>query len=404
MSSAYDVESNRYTQVRTGSAYVKPSKYGRYFPNKLFKKKITAYVIGTILILGVYLYLNGSLGTWKRDIGYITRPLWDKPESGWIHISQYPPPGDPKDENVRRKWCDLHGWKARSTVEPLPRIIDAVLLSSEIDMLEIRMREYEPHVSKFLIVESNMTFSGQPKPTYFQDNRHRFNFIPKDKIQYHLITNFEANLPLGSFDNEIKQRTKIGNELRNLADKGEIRKGDMILQSDVDEIISRQTLQLLQICSSVPSPLHLNVDNYRYSYEFPLNDGGYFRPKIVTYNNPDSLAYNHGRKGNDLLGGSGWHCSFCFATLSEIKGKMIGYSHNDRMRHKSLIDMKRLRKTVCEGKDPFDMYPEAFSFKDIIAQSGKPRKADSFHHVPIALKEDPDRFRYLLDGGCDRPE
>ncbi|WVW85461.1 hypothetical protein I302_107499 [Kwoniella bestiolae CBS 10118] len=404
-SSAFDVESGRFKHKRGGSAFTPPSKYGWSWPKKVFKKKITSYLFGITLLLILYAYLSGTLGTWKRDIGYILRPLWDTPEGGWNYITQYPPPGDLKDAEVRRKWCQLHGWDVRTARDPEPpKLIDAILFSSELDMLEIRMREYEPYVSKFLIVESNMTFSGQPKRTYFLDNRHEFDFIPESKIEYHLITDFEANLPVGSFDNEIKQRTKIGNELRNLANSGEIRKGDMIIQSDVDEIISRQTLQLLRTCSSIPSPLHLNVDNYRYTFQFPLNDGGYYRPKIVRYDTIDSLAYNHGRASNDLLGGSGWHCSFCFATISEIRAKMLGYSHNDRVRHKGLLEPKKLRKTVCEGRDPFDMFPEAFTFKDFIAQSGRPRKADSFNHVPIALKESPDKFRYLLDGGCERPE
>ncbi|WWC63466.1 uncharacterized protein I303_106069 [Kwoniella dejecticola CBS 10117] len=405
MAPRYDVESGQYADSRGLSE--KPFSILSYVPKrfiKFFRKgSPTRWIIGLIIIFLLCWIFSPTISLWKRDLGYIFRPIWDTPEKPWNHITQYAIPGDIREESVRRKWCDLHKWDVRSQRE-LPKVVDAILFSSELDLLEIRMREYEPYVSTFIIVESNMTFSGAPKPTYFKDNRHRFDFIPEEKIVHHVVTNFETNLPVGSFDNEIKQRIAIGDELRNLARQSKIGYGDLIIESDVDEIISRQTLSLLTTCKSYPLPLHLNVDNYRYSFEFPLNDGGYYRPKVVQFTDANSLDYNHQRKSNDLLGGSGWHCSFCFSSLSEIKMKMMGYSHNDRVRNKALLETKRLRQTVCEGRDPFDMYPEAFTFKDLIAQSGKPRKANSFNHIPIALKENPDKYDYLLDGGCFRPE
>lgn len=47
---------------------------------------------------------------------------------------------------------------------------------------------------------------------------------------------------------------------------------------------------------------------------------------------------------------------------------------------------------------------EAFSFKDLVAQSGTLKPSNDFTHVPLALQEDPNRFAYLLDKGCDRSE
>ncbi|WWC90503.1 uncharacterized protein L201_005439 [Kwoniella dendrophila CBS 6074] len=374
-------------------------------------RRRTGLKVKWLIGLGVFtamIYLTfDTLTIWKRDLGYIFRPIWDKPEKPWINIKQVAPPGDIDNLEIQKKWCNLHEWDIRQYNNDVkPKIIDAILFSSELDLLEIRLKEYSNLVDIFVIVESNMTFSGKPKPTYFNENEERFyNIIPKIKIIHHIVGNFEKDLPVGSFDNEIKQRVRLGSELKNLARNGDITHGDLVLMSDVDEIVSSQTLNLLKTCKFETEIIHLNVKNYRYSFEFPLADDGYFRPKVTTYTGKDeSLNYNHGRKSDYLLGGSGWHCSFCFETLSQIKTKMLGYSHNDRARNPALVETDRLRETVCQGKDPFDMYPEAFTFKDIIAQSGKPKKSNSFTDIPKALKNNPDRLCYLLDGGCERPE
>jgi beta-1,4-mannosyl-glycoprotein beta-1,4-N-acetylglucosaminyltransferase len=78
--------------------------------------------------------------------------------------------------------CKLHGWTAR---KGNVRVIDAILMSNELDLLEIRLNELDSVVDYFFIVESNATFTGLPKETYFAKNRSRFaNF--EHKIVYSL--------------------------------------------------------------------------------------------------------------------------------------------------------------------------------------------------------------------------
>ena len=80
--------------------------------------------------------------------------------------------------------CQLHEWKQREDQENI-QVLDAVLMSSELDLLEIRMNELDSVVDKFFIVESNATFTGLPKVTYFAQNRSRF-FKFEEKIVYRL--------------------------------------------------------------------------------------------------------------------------------------------------------------------------------------------------------------------------
>ncbi len=53
-------------------------------------------------------------------------------------------------------------------------IYDLTQFNDELDMLEIRLNILDPYVDKFVIGESTQTFSGKPKPLYYQENKERF--------------------------------------------------------------------------------------------------------------------------------------------------------------------------------------------------------------------------------------
>lgn len=322
------------------------------------RRRPKTFLLAAVLALLV-LFNTTAIGTFRRDFVYLIRPLWDRPERPFTMIPHYSSPITGK-----RDWCKLHGWTARPMAAERPIIVDAVPISTELDMLEIRMREYAPFVKIFVIVEAPMTHAGRPKPLFFAEQRQRFDRIADDigaKIVYAAVEGMVPDLPVGSFGNEIKQRTKISDLLNDLRNKGEIHEGSLVIQSDMDEIISRQTLDLLTSCTDYPTELHLNVKNYRYSFNFPLLDTGYWRPRVVTVGS-GPITYQHGRASDWLLEGAGWHCSFCFPTLDDMRAKMQGYVHNDRVRDKSILNEDVLRGRVCRGEDPFGMYPVCLSF------------------------------------------
>ena len=97
-------------------------------------------------------------------LSYATRPLWDHADGPRRILSHYYADGMPMDAQA----CALHGWAPRGRDV---RVLDAVLMSSELDLLEIRLHELSGVVDRFFIVESNATFTGLPKETYFANNR-----------------------------------------------------------------------------------------------------------------------------------------------------------------------------------------------------------------------------------------
>ena len=51
------------------------------------------------------------------------------------------------------------------------KIFDAFLFFNELELLEIRLNTLAPYVDYFVITEADVTFSGKPKPLYYQQNK-----------------------------------------------------------------------------------------------------------------------------------------------------------------------------------------------------------------------------------------
>ncbi|KAF7838779.1 Beta-1,4-mannosyl-glycoprotein 4-beta-N-acetylglucosaminyltransferase [Senna tora] len=349
---------------------LKPSKFLRVFPLLL----LPIFVIG-ILIHG-------------HKIKYFFRPLWDVPPPPFTHIPHY------YAENVSvNHLCRLHGWSVLSQPR---RIFDAIIFSNEIDILEIRWRELYPYVTKFVILESNTTFTGIPKPLFFVSNKVRFSFA-EDKIVHDVFSGRVATP--GKYEDpfllESQQRVAMNSLLRHAG----ILNGDIIIMSDTDEIPSPHTLKLLQWCDGIPPIMHLELRHYMYSFEFPV-DYSSWRSSVHVVG--PRTQYRHSRQTDLIFSDAGWHCSFCFRHISEFVFKMTAYSHADRVRSRHFLSHPRIQELICQGDDLYDMLPEEYSFQELIKKMGPIPRSASAVHLPTYLIENADKFKFLLPGGCLR--
>ncbi|KAJ0779661.1 putative glycosyl transferase, family 17 [Helianthus annuus] len=174
--------------------------------------------------------------------------------------------------------------------------------------------------------------------------------------------------------------------------------------SDVDEIPSGHTIDLLRWCDGPPPILHLNLNNYLHSFEFSVDHSSFdhssWRASVHQYQK-GKTRYAHYRQTDYLLAESGWHCSFCFRTITDFVFKMKAYSHTDRVRF-YFLDPKRIQNVICNGDDLYDMLPEEHTFKDIIAKMGPISHSYSAVHLPSYLLKNTDEYRCLLPGNCIR--
>ncbi|KAJ4827561.1 hypothetical protein Tsubulata_004781 [Turnera subulata] len=343
-----------------------------------FKALIILLVLVPIGIFGMYLH--------GQKISYFLRPLWESPPKPFQIVPHY------FHDNVSMETlCRLHGWEVRESPR---RVYDAVLFSNEVDILTIRWKELYPYITQFVLLESNSTFTGLPKPLVFAANRDQFKFI-EQRLTYGTIGG-RFKRGENPFVEEAYQRVALDQLIRIAG----IEDDDLLIMSDVDEIPSAHTINLLRWCDGMPPVLHLQLRNYLYSFEFFV-DNKSWRASVHQYQT-GKTRYAHYRQADVLLSDSGWHCSFCFRRISDFIFKMKAYSHNDRVRFSHYLNPKRIQDVICKGADLFDMLPEEYTFREIIGKMGPIPHSYSAVHLPEHLLNNADKYQYLLPGHCIR--
>ncbi len=83
---------------------------------------------------------------------------------------------------------------------------------------------------------------------------------------------------------------------------------------------------------------------------------------------------------------------------------MTSYSHNDRVTEDNLLEKENIQTKICQGSNIFDMYPEAYSYKDLFSQMGNIQSTMSTLGIPNCVVEFSQKFRFLLPGGCIRED
>lgn len=191
--------------------------------------------------------------------------------------------------------CELHQWKKRTDDV---KVIDAVIFSIELDLLEIRMKELWEHVDHFVVLEADRTFTGKPKRLYLKENLEKFSWA-KEKLIHETFSGLSELKPRESpFVNEGRMRRRMTEIIDGLASKG-----DVIICSDVDEVPSAHTVQLLKECEGYPNNLHLQLRMYMYSFEFfRYEDTG--KTHVAKYRK-HLFEYRHARMSDNLLTDSG---------------------------------------------------------------------------------------------------
>lgn len=177
------------------------------------------------------------------------------------------------------------------------------------------------------------------------------------------------------------------------------RHGDLILLTDVDEIVRQDTIKLFKYCKGYPGDVALEFPRYIYSFEFPDYQNVDIVGHVRTYEPGSNKCYTcHHSDKRFVLSEAGWHCSFCMRYIEDFVEKMQGYSHSDRAWNPKFRTTDHINRVVCSGADMFDMYPEKFTFLGLANEIGaRPRREYAVGLPPFLLKN-AERFKFLLPG------
>lgn len=315
--------------------------------------------------------------------------------------------------SARNALCYTHN------VPPYPphtskrKVYDLFMLNTELDWLEIRLHELASQVDYFVILEAPTTFTGLPKEMYFEKNKAKFNKF-QDKIIHHVleppafgypghVTN--ATLVPGTPEYEAHawvmeryQRNAMFTQvLPFLSGASTPHHNDVILVSDIDEIPRPATVRLLRECR-FGRMTTLRSRFYYYSFQWLHRGQEWAHPQATTYHGPDntllpaSLRERDGSalkippKEEQTIWNSSWHCSSCFATLTEMLDKMKSFSHTN-LNAKKFRNRERIVAHVRQGKDLWDRWFQWYE------------RVEENDDLPAYLKEESrrGRFRYMVN-------
>ncbi|MBO6196917.1 MAG: glycosyl transferase GT17 family protein, partial [Butyrivibrio sp.] len=114
-------------------------------------------------------------------------------------------------------------------------VYDCFPFFNEVDILKLRLNILNPYVDRFVIEESTVTFSGEPKELVFEKYKDQFKeFL--DKITYIVVD----DTPIEGADTYVRDYYQKNNLIKGLKDATS---DDVIIMSDADEIPCPETLK-----------------------------------------------------------------------------------------------------------------------------------------------------------------
>jgi GR25 family glycosyltransferase involved in LPS biosynthesis len=204
------------------------------------------------------------------------------------------------------------------------KVIDCFLFYNETEMLEYRLKALKHVVDIFVIVEARNTFTGKPKPLYFEKktNQEIIHVIVK-YLPYQNPTKEQV------WENEAFQRNCIQRGL----DQINILPDDFVLISDVDEIPDPCTLNLIKMQSDLDVLSQFEQEFYYYNLHNKL-DHLWYSCKIFKYSLLQEQL-NNGKTIQDLrlevfygIYPGGWHLSY-FGDPEFIANKIQNFGHQE---------------------------------------------------------------------------
>lgn len=218
------------------------------------------------------------------------------------------------------------------------KIYDTFLFNNELDLLEIRLNILSEYVDYFILVESDQTFTGLPKPLYYLENKNRFEKW-SDKIIHFVTDNSDEELW-----NFSKSSPNVGAAqhywVREFYQKENILKAfnaednDIVFVSDLDEIwnpkiINLDTLEFIdnKVFKPIQTAYHYYLNN-----RSNQNINGWVGTRLGLFSTLKKNGVNYFRTegvvGSIEIPNGGWH----FTNIGNsdfIKQKLESYSHQE---------------------------------------------------------------------------
>ncbi len=230
-------------------------------------------------------------------------------------------------------------------------LYDCVIFFNELELLELRMRELDSVVDRFVVVEAPVTFSGKPKALVFAENRELFSSWSSRIV--HVVV---KDMPRtgDAWAREHHQRDAIRRGLSGAAGD------DVIMISDVDEIPSAAAIRRWR-----PEMGACRFEQLFCYYWINCVGGTWTGTRIL----PKSHVDRFGDIGKirrlecAVLRGGGWHFSY-LGGATAIRCKLAAFSHQD-LNRPEFTGERHLARVTSLGLDLFGRAGMRFQFCEL---------------------------------------
>jgi beta-1,4-mannosyl-glycoprotein beta-1,4-N-acetylglucosaminyltransferase len=239
------------------------------------------------------------------------------------------------------------------------KIFDAIIFNDELDILEIRLKYLSSHVDHFIIVESDHTFQGNPKPYHLQDNWERFKPW-HDKIIHLPIEQDPSQFEFKQVDRyspengPFRMEEQCRNALHLAKEFVHIAQEDLAILSDVDEIWHKDFIPSYTLNHCFNQSLFVAMSQQFFGYKLNMqntkgpdvNWKGSVVAKGSTWNIIEPQRIRDSRNNVMAMNNAGWH----FSWMGSIENKIKSFAHVEFNRPE-ILDSNAISQAIEEGKD-----------------------------------------------------
>ncbi|KAM4751250.1 beta-1,4-mannosyl-glycoprotein 4-beta-N-acetylglucosaminyltransferase isoform 2-T2 [Anableps anableps] len=338
------------------------------------------------------------LGSGKQLVKCVCRPGWHGPYCGvptMVYHSNLPT-------------------KERLTPRETPRrVINAININHEFDLLHARFHELSQAVDLFLVCESNFTAYGEKRPLSFLRLllNGTYDYI-RHKILYVFLDHFpDGGRQDGWIADDYLRTFLTRNGLSRV--KG-ARSDDVFVINDADEIPAQEGLLFLKLFDGWTEPFAIHMRKSLYGFFWKqfgtlevvsgctlrmlhnVYDGDgiklrrreyYTMPGFRKYENDTHHILVQWSVGSPFHF-AGWHCSWCF-TPEGIYFKLVSAQNGDFPRwgdYEDKRDLNYIRELIRTG-----------GWFDGSVQEYPPADPKEHMYAPKYMLENHKRFHYLLE-------
>lgn len=226
------------------------------------------------------------------------------------------------------------------------KIVDSTMFYNEFDILELRLRIMYDQVDRFVIVESDYTHSGKYKGFKLEEHKERYSQW-WDKICY-----IKGNMPqrlTNAWDREHWQR--------DLMSQGwdDVDGDDVILVSDLDEIVRPETLQFIRSTDYGYYGLYMPAFYFKFNYLDTKQDWHYkvwgraYRGFKTLPQHMRLIGVGETPGKHIKLHHAGWH----FGWLGDndfVKTKLQSFAHTEWDKPE-IVNNVDIDRHIAEGRD-----------------------------------------------------